>query len=141
LEIMIVVVIIGLLAGMGLPALKRAQRALRMTRYISDLRVFFAGLRAIRARNRHLATDRRRGRGAGQHDHRTPNFRVDHRQQHRGRWNYDYNIAGVTAAISTTTTLADAEMTLIDGKIDDGDLTAGHFRELTNGRFAWILQE
>jgi prepilin-type N-terminal cleavage/methylation domain-containing protein len=39
-EIMIVVVIIGLLAAMAIPALKRVQQAARNNRFINDLRGF-----------------------------------------------------------------------------------------------------
>ncbi|MFM1852409.1 MAG: hypothetical protein RIS54_2093, partial [Verrucomicrobiota bacterium] len=37
---MIVVVIIGLLAAIAIPALQRVQRRAQVTRFISDLRIF-----------------------------------------------------------------------------------------------------
>jgi prepilin-type N-terminal cleavage/methylation domain-containing protein len=140
-EIMIVVVIIGLLAAMGIPALQRVQRASRMTRYMSDLRVFSQAFEQYALENGGWPPNV----GAGVVPASmttalqisvwtTANTIV-------GRWNYDKNIGGVTAAISTTTTLTDAEMMLIDAKIDDGDLTTGHYREITSGRFAWILED
>ena len=52
-----------------------------------------------------------------------------------GRWNWDFNNNGITASIScVNVTASDAQMTAIDAKIDDGDLTTGHFQKI-NGRF------
>jgi len=57
-----------------------------------------------------------------------------------GRWNWDFNNFGVTASISTTgVAVSDAQMTAIDAKIDDGDLTTGNFQKVGT-RFMYILE-
>ena len=43
-EIMIVVVIMGLLAAMAIPAFQKVQQNTRVSRFASDLRTFAAGL-------------------------------------------------------------------------------------------------
>jgi hypothetical protein len=51
-----------------------------------------------------------------------------------GRWDWDFDEFGVTAAISVWRPTASAEeLLLIDQTIDDGDLSTGTFRERANG--------
>ena len=57
-----------------------------------------------------------------------------------GRWNWDRNNYGGIAVISVANaTASDAQMQLIDAKIDDGDLSTGRFQK-NGGRFCYILE-
>jgi hypothetical protein len=58
-----------------------------------------------------------------------------------GRWNWDRGINGNAAGISSTgVTASDVQMTAIDAKLDDGDLTTGRFQKYS-GRFTLILEQ
>jgi hypothetical protein len=58
-----------------------------------------------------------------------------------GRWNWDRNLNGFAAAISCVgVTASDAQMMLVDAKIDDGDLTTGLFQKAA-GRFVYVIEQ
>jgi prepilin-type N-terminal cleavage/methylation domain-containing protein len=131
-EIMIVVVIIALLATIALPAFLRVRAASQSSRFISDLRTFAQAFETYSAQNGvwppnggtgvvpvgMTAADLNRGAW------------TTLKNSVGGRWNWDFNNSGVTAAIATTNvTVSDAQMTAIDAKIDDGDLNTGLFKK------------
>lgn len=135
---MIVVVIIGLLAMIAIPAVQRVQRSARNKRFVSDLRTFAQAFETYALENG--AWPPNAGSGA------IPSGLVGAvgdswrgRNSVGGRWNWDRNI-NVAAGISTTNVTAnDLQMTLIDAKIDDGDLTTGMFQKFDT-RFTYILE-
>lgn len=58
-----------------------------------------------------------------------------------GRWNWDNNLgsggnAGICIAAFTYT---DEQLTQIDEKIDDGDLTTGNFQKTTATRVMFVM--
>ncbi|MBI4626208.1 MAG: type II secretion system protein [Verrucomicrobia bacterium] len=140
-EIMVVVVIIGLLAAMGIPALQRAQRRSQNSRFVSDLRVFAQAFETYALENGSWPPNV----GAGV----VPAGLSSAIQVSvwtaptvlKGRWNYDRNIGGIAVAVSLSgSSVTDAQMQEIDAMIDDGDLTAGNFQKIT-GRFMFILEQ
>ena len=103
-EIMVVVVIIGLLATIALPALARAQRSSRVSAFANDIRI---GCDALRPK---------RWKTGG------------------GHWDWNTGVFGFTARLSVHQPTADlATLLLVDQKIDDGDLSTGRFRERSSG--------
>jgi prepilin-type N-terminal cleavage/methylation domain-containing protein len=139
-EIMIVVVIIGLLAAMAIPALKRVQQSARNNRFINDLRVFTQSFEQYALENG--AWPPNVGNSVVPANMTTA-LHISVWQNPNsvgGRWNWDRGLNGITAAVSTTNvTASDEQMTDIDRKIDDGNLETGLFQK-TNGRFSWILE-
>jgi prepilin-type N-terminal cleavage/methylation domain-containing protein len=139
-EIMIVVVIIGLLAAMAIPALKRVQQSARSSRFINDLRVFAQSFEQYALE--HGTWPPNVGSGTVPVNMTTA-LQVSvwtSRNTLGGRWNWDRNF-NFTAAVSTTdVTVTDEEMAVIDAKIDDGDLDTGNFRKV-DSRFSYILEE
>ena len=140
-EIMVVVVIIGLLAAMGIPALQRVQRGSQNSRFVSDLRVFAQAFETYALENGNWPPNV----GAGA----VPAGLSSAIQVSvwrattvlKGNWNYDRSINGIAVAVSLSgSSVADAQMQEIDAMIDDGDLTTGHFKKIS-GRFMYILQE
>jgi type IV pilus assembly protein PilA len=143
-EIMIVVVIIGLLAALAIPAFKRVIRREQNSQVANDCRVFSqafetystmfgkwppnAGAGVVPA-----------GMGAGWlkkgvWQAKTPIG---------GRWNWDDNVSGLgfNAGISITSyTCTDAQLQEIDALIDDGDLTTGTFQKTGGSRVTLILE-
>jgi len=140
-EIMIVVVIIGLLAAMALPAFKRVQQASQNSRFISDLRTFAQGFETYATKNG--AWPANAGTGVvpvGMSGEIKDSAWTVGKNSVGGRWNWDFNNSGFTASIScVNVTVTDAQMTAIDAKIDDGDLTTGNFQKVGT-RFMYILE-
>lgn len=139
---MIVVVIIGLLAALAIPAFKRVHRASQNSRVLNDFRVFSQSFETYATQNG--AWPANVGPGvvppgmAG-------TFKTDVWQSPTmigGQWNWDQNIAGFTAGISISNfTCDDAQLIEIDAKIDDGDLTTGNFQKVQPNRVMLILQQ
>ncbi|MDP3070392.1 MAG: type II secretion system protein [Opitutaceae bacterium] len=139
-EIMIVTVIIGLLALLGMPALQKSRLASQNNRFISDLRVFAQAFESYSVLNGGWPPNSASGTvPAGmQGEIRHANWAIANSVG--GRWNWDNNNVGITAGISTTGVIAtDAQMIAIDRRIDDGDLTTGLFQKIGT-RFTYILE-
>jgi prepilin-type N-terminal cleavage/methylation domain-containing protein len=140
-EIMVVVVIIGLLAAIAIPALQRVQQGSQNSRFVSDLRIFAQGFETYAMKNGGWPPNA--GTGvvpAGMSGEIKDSAWTTPKNSVGGRWNWDFNNNGITASIScVNATVSDAQMAAIDAKIDDGDLTTGNFQKL-NGRFMYILE-
>ncbi len=140
-EIMIVVVIIGLLAAMALPALGRVREKSHSARFVSDLRTFAQAFEGYAAQNGSWPGNAGTGvvpPGLSSADFNVSAWRTT-KNSVGGRWNWDRNL-NVAAGISTTgVTATDAVMAAIDAKIDDGDLTTGLFQKFDT-RFTYILE-
>ena len=139
-EIMIVVVIIGLLAALAIPSIQRVQRRSQNTRFVSDLRVFTQAFETYALQNG--AWPPNVGPGlvpAGLSGALQENVWITETVV-GGNWNYDRNINGVSVAVSCSGSGIDnTRMQDIDAMIDDGDLTTGHFQQIS-GRFMYILE-
>jgi prepilin-type N-terminal cleavage/methylation domain-containing protein len=136
-EIMIVVVIIGLLATMALPAFKRVQRSALSKRYINDARQIRDAAERYALEN---GTFPPNGIGAIH-----PNLRgyvpdkLFGASPIGGVWDWDFQ-QGVTAAISVWQfTVSDEQLLDIDRTIDDGDLGTGYFRKV-NDKAVYVIQ-
>lgn len=139
-EIMIVVVIIGLLAAIAIPAFGRVRQKAQNSRFVSDLRTFSQAFETYATVNGAWPPN------AGNSvvptgmtgDFSTSNWKG--KNSVGGTWNWDRNLNGISAGISTTSvTVTDEQMAAIDAAIDDGDLTTGLFQKV-NGRFTYILE-
>jgi len=140
-EIMIVVVIIGLLAALAIPAFQRVQASSQNGRFVSDLRTFAQGFETYAMKNGTWPPNA--GTGvvpAGTSGEIKDSAWTTAKNSVAGRWNWDFNNNGITASIScVNATVSDAQMAAIDAKIDDGDLTTGNFQKV-NGRFMFVLE-
>jgi len=139
---MVVVVIIGLLAALAIPAFQRVRRASENSRVANDFRVFAQAFETYAAENGGWPPNI----GPGQ----VPigmagTFKADVWQAPSaigGTWNWDKNIAGFAAGISISNfTCDDAQLAEIDAKLDDGDLTTGHFQKVQANRVMMILEQ
>lgn len=141
-EIMIVVVIIGLLAAMAIPAFRRVRESAQNARFVSDLRTFSQAFETYSLRNG--AWPPNAGTGvvpAGMSGELNDGAWSTPKNSVGGRWNWDLGLNGNVAGISSTNvTASDAQMTAIDAKLDDGDLTTGRFQKYS-GRFTLILEQ
>ncbi len=145
-EIMVVVVIIGLLAALALPAFQRSQRASQTARVVNDFRVFMQAFEMYNTQNGVWPNNVGAGVIPTTPVSMANDFRAATWQAQTaigGRWNWDNSLtsggyAGI--AISGFTCL-DSQLQDIDSKLDDGDLTTGHFRQISSNRVALILAE
>lgn len=138
-EIMIVVVIIGLLAAIAIPAFGRVRQAAQNSRFVSDLRTFSQAFESYASQNGRWPANA--GSGAVppgmSGDFNETNWKG--RNSIGGRWNWDRNL-NVPAGISTTdVTVDDTQMIAIDRTIDDGDLSTGLFQKFGT-RYTYILE-
>jgi len=140
-EVMIVVVIIALLAALAIPAFQRVRRAAQNSRIENDLRVFSQAFETYAAEKGSWPANV--GPGivptgmAG--TFKTTVWQAP--TEIGGTWNWDTGISGITAGISISGfTCDDMQLTEIDAKIDDGDLTTGNFQKVQPTRVTLILQ-
>jgi prepilin-type N-terminal cleavage/methylation domain-containing protein len=141
-EIMIVVVIIGLLAALAIPAFQRVRQASESSRIANDYRIFSQAFEIYNTQNGGWPGNV--GPGiippgmAG-------DFKADVWQKATaigGRWNWDKGLNGFVACISISSfTCTDAQLIAIDAKLDDGDLNTGNFRKTQPTRVSLILEE
>lgn len=143
-EIMIVVVIIGLLAALAIPAFQRVQRASQNARAINDFRVFSEAFEIYNSQNGAWPANVGPGVVPNSPVSMNNDFKVASWQATTvlgGRWNWDNSLAsGGNAGISISGyTCTDAQLQEIDAKIDDGDLTTGNFVQVSATRVTLIL--
>jgi type IV pilus assembly protein PilA len=145
-EIMIVVVIIGLLAALAIPAFQRVQRASQNTRVVNDFRVFSQAFEIYNSQNGAWPNNVGPGVVPTTPVPMNGDFKVATWQATTvlgGRWNWDNSLAsGGNAGVSISGyTCTDAQMQEIDAKIDDGDLTTGNFVQVNPTRVMMILAQ
>jgi type IV pilus assembly protein PilA len=143
-EIMIVVVIIGLLAALAIPAFQRVQRASQNARAINDFRVFSQAFEIYNSQNGAWPNNAGPGAIPASPVAMNGDFKAASWQATTvigGRWNWDnYLASGGNAGICISTyTCTDAQLEEIDAKIDDGDLTTGNFLKTQPNRVMYVM--
>ena len=142
-EIMIVVVIIGLLAALAIPAFQRVQRGAQNNTVVNDFRVFSQAFETYSTQNG--AWPGNVGPGVVPTGMSSADFKTSVWQSTTplgGKWNWDMNIAGFTAGVSNSNFICtDAQLQEIDAKLDDGDLTTGNFQKVSSNRVMYILEQ
>jgi type IV pilus assembly protein PilA len=143
-EIMIVVVIIGVLAALAIPAFRKVQRLAQNNRVVNDFRVFSQAFETYALQNGFWPNNS----GSGVVPANPVSMAGDFRRQVwqatttiGGRWNWDRNLSGVAAGLSIAgLTCSDEQLTEIDAKLDDGDLTTGRFLKVSSNRVTLVLE-
>lgn len=139
-EIMIVVVIIGLLAAMAIPAFKRVQRAAISKRYLNDVRQIRDAVERYTLENGSYPPNGEAGLHPSLNGYVPDSVRRSSTPL-GGVWDWDYQQSGVTAMVSVWNfTASDEQLLDIDRTIDDGNLSSGIFRK-ANGKASYIMEE
>jgi prepilin-type N-terminal cleavage/methylation domain-containing protein len=141
-EIMVVVVIIGLLAALAIPAFQRNQRASQNARAINDFRIFVQAFEVYNTQNGSWPAD---SGGGVVPTGMSGDFKEDAwtmaRNSLGGRWNWDTNRTWANAAVSVTNfTVVDEQLQEMDAKLDDGNLTTGFFQKVAANRVSYIIE-
>ena len=120
---MIVVVIIGLLAAIAIPAFERVRNRSRVSAFANDIRVGGAAFETYAMEQ-----------GGWPVDGYLNLAKFNGPTPLGGTWDWDNGVFGVTAGLSVRNPTVDtATMLLVDQQIDDGNLNTGDFRERTGG--------
>ena len=149
-EIMVVVVIIGLLAAMGLPALRRVKLRSQASAVQNDLRTFSTAFITFNLQNGHWpANGDPREIPAELGNALTNNFTLKSPIGGYYKWNYDVSADGVDAKAAIVIVgdadnpvSDDAELRqLIDRQLDDGNLDSGSVQVGSTGSLVYILEK
>jgi len=143
-EIMVVVVIIGLLAALGIPAFRRAQRGSQNTRVVNDFRVFAQAFEIYNTQNGAWPDSAAPGA--------IPTVPVTIADTLRGaswqsttglggQWQWDNALAssGDAGICIANYTCTDEQLLEVDTKMDDGDLATGKFKRVSATRLIYVL--
>lgn len=143
-EIMIVVVIIGLLASIAIPAFQKVRQNSRHSALANDIRTFAQAFETFSHENGAWPADTTNG--VVPVEMSNSNSSIDATAFAAttpigGRYDWDYDVFGVVAAVSVANaTITSAQLLQFDTTFDDGDLATGQFRG-TTGRYSYIIQE
>ena len=151
-EIMIVVVIIGLLAALAIPAFQRVQRASKNARVVNDFRVFAQSFEVYNTQNGFWPNNTGAGNIPSAPVSMAGDFKTSVWQAPTsigGRWNWDNTLSptsgfagiSISDAVGNPISANDAQLAEIDAKIDDGDITTGRLRRTSGSKFTLVLQE
>lgn len=139
-EIMVVVVIIGLLAAMALPAFQRVKQSAVSKRYLNDARQVRDGAERYALENGSFPPNGIGGLHANLRGYIPDSIFNATTTPLGGVWDWDFQQDGFTASISVYMfTVSDAQLRDIDRTIDDGDLTTGLFRKM-GSKAIFIIQ-
>ncbi len=144
-EIMIVVLIIGLIAAVAVPAFAKARLKTQLTRVVNDLQTFGEAFDMYASFNGQYPVDTHNTLPPGMEDF----IKLKHWDSDAlgGHYNWEgpswgeggsYPYAGIALFETTAPT---AVLEALDTQLDDGDLSTGWFRQTPNGRYTYILEE
>lgn len=137
---MVVVVIIGLLAAMALPAFQRVKQSAVSKRYLNDARQMRDGAERYALENGSFPPNGIGGLHANLRGYIPDSIFNATTTPLGGVWDWDFQQDGFTASISVYMfTVSDAQLRDIDRTIDDGDLSTGLFRKM-GSKAIFIIQ-
>jgi prepilin-type N-terminal cleavage/methylation domain-containing protein len=140
-EIMVVVVLIGLLAAIALPAFKRVQTKSRATVIVNNLRQFASAFEQYATQNGAWPPDSLATVIPPGMDNALPiAWTLPFEKGYQYDW--DTNVNGISASVSIELNGGDVNdpvLQMVDQIIDDGNTATGSFRWV-NDRYMYILQ-
>lgn len=142
-EIMIVIVIIGLLATMALPAFKKVRERSQNVTFAKSLTAFRDAMDVFMLDTGELPGDGGSGNlhASMQEYIKSSDFEVD-KTVIGGVWDIELNKSGVISAVGVhNPSVSNDQLAQIDSLLDDGDIASGNMRIIASGRFYWVLLE
>lgn len=143
-EIMVVVVIIGLLAALAIPALNRVKHRSQISRFANDLRVFSQGLETMMLEIGALPGDPGSGSLAGGHAQLGEYIKAS--TSLGGVWDIDSGDFGVRCVVgvdfgSSPSATELASLIDVDALIEDSNLETRAFRGFESNRRGYLVLE
>lgn len=149
-EVMVVVVVIGLLVAMSLPAYRRITMRSKTAAVVNDLRAFSTAFITYSLQNGHYPPD-----GLPQEipavmiDALPTNFALKTPIGGVYKWNFGVSADGITANAAIIIETAGGETVnddadlweMIDREMDDGDLTTGNVRKGSTNSLVFIIEK
>lgn len=145
-EILVVVVILGILAGMVIILFDNPRRDTEQTAFAADGKSFLGAAIIYHARTGEFLEDG----SSGQLPEGFAPY-IDENAWTRqtpigGVWDTEFEDNGITSALGvhfngTGPTQNDDYMAEVDALVDDGDLEVGSFRKLADNRFYFIIRD
>jgi len=144
-ELLIVVVILGVLAAVVVPASIAVRSEASQSAFVTELRIFVDAAALYEAQTQRQLEDSSSGTvPAGLENYIHTNGWLDGTPI-GGLWDAELNSFGVKSALGVhfkaDEPKDDAFMAEIDGLMDDGDLSTGGFRKLAGDRFYYIIAQ
>ena len=145
-EILVVVVILGLLAGIVIAQFVDSRKDAEQTAFVSSGRIFAEAAVRFHLDTGSYPEDSSSGDlPAGFEDYITPNQWVGGTPI-GGVWDSENNSFGIISAMGvhfngTGATRDDAYMQEIDAVVDNGDLATGFFRKIAGDRYYFIVAD
>lgn len=140
-EVMLVVVLIGLLAAIAIPAFHAVRSSAQATSYRGDLRVFSEAFQLHSMENGSWPPS---SAGGTMPDGMAGFLPASWTQETRsgGHWVWESGDAGIRASIIIESEKLPIEVAeKIDSKIDDGSLGSGVFLSAGAGRYRYIIEQ
>ena len=141
-EIMVVVVIIGLLAALAIPAFSKARQSSQNSRLASDLRLYAGAVETFTLENGEFPEDSNSGAipaGLSPYIHSS---QWNEGPSIGGVWDVEKDSMGIVSAIGVHGfTVPLQQLADFDRKYDDGDLTTGNYRRLATDRYYLVVAE
>jgi prepilin-type N-terminal cleavage/methylation domain-containing protein len=144
-EILIVVIILGVLAGLIIPQMAGASSEAARSAFVVELKRYAEAAEVYRVREGVYVEDTSSGEyPAGWDDDYADRESYVDGTPIGGVWDFELDSFEVTSAFGvhfdgTGNTQDDDYMTLVDEYFDDGDLETGLFRKIANNRFYYII--
>jgi len=141
-EIMIVVVIIGLLAAIAIPAFQRVRKNAQSAHFASDMRTFSQQLEIFIFESGEFPEDSSSGQIPSGFEEYIRASDWNAGPMIGGVYDVEFDSYGVTSAVGAHGyTIPDTDLTEFDRKFDDGDLSTGYFRQLDSDRYYYVLAQ
>lgn len=139
-EVMIVVAIIGILAAMALNSFIVARRNSRNVAFMNDISKASNAFELYAIENGSYPADKWPGVVPDGMAAYLPKMDWAEETPIGGQWDWDNGQFGFTAGVSVYKPgRSRAQMILVDGMLDDGDLGTGRFQERTDG-YIYIIE-
>ena len=149
LELLIVVAVIGIIAGIALPSYVRSRERAQNVQTMGDLKSFAGQLEIFNGEMRIWPDERLPGRFPDSISGVTDNQLEQSIKRAKwtsapavgGQFDWDLNQNGVYAALAIANpTATTAQLTALDKMIDDGNLSTGVFRSVPSG-LIYVMQQ
>lgn len=140
-EIMIVVLIIGLLAAMAVPALKQAARKAKHTRLANDFRIISGAVNTYSQQAGAYPEDSDSGVVPPEITEYLNPFVWEDTPVIGGQWDLEGDGPSYRCAFGVHGyNMSDADLLLFDRKYDDGSLVTGVYQKIASDRYYQIVE-
>jgi prepilin-type N-terminal cleavage/methylation domain-containing protein len=142
-EVMVVVVIIGILSSIAIPAFNKFRENAQGTRFANDLRTFRDGVELFAMETVNLPSNPPSGTIPPILQGYFPEERFTGPTPLGGSWDIEINANSVTLAVGAHfqggKMPAEDRLVVVDAILDDGDIDTGMLRMIANDRYYWVI--